>query len=270
MGLSAVILITALVLACGTSGGVRTNMTPGTYTATVRGYGGLFDVNVEVSRNRIERISFGAHNETPGVGCPAFTIIPEQIIQHQSLGVDRVAGATVTSVVIIDGVAQCVTQAGGDPAVFFANRVPPRRARRNVEMRADVIVVGGGGAGVVAAVEVIQNGGSVILIEKMPMLGGNTAICLGGMSGPSPDTSRRVNTNDRLLRIVEEALNHPPFNEEFRQLQAEVRTEFDAYRRSGATYIFATGNFFALQTLIGGDGRGIVSLVRTMGNNIVD
>ena len=272
VGFVGILLTAGLVLvACGTPGRVRgVNMTPGTYTATVRGYGGLFDVTVELSRNAIRNITVDEHFETPGVGDAAFARIPAQIVRYQSLAVDTVAGATITSVVIIDAVRQTIEQAGGDPAVFFANRVPPRRARRDIQMRADVIIVGGGGAGVVAAMEVINNGGSVILVEKMPMIGGNTAISLGAISGPSPDPARRVNTNDLLLRIVEDAINHPPFNEEFRQLQNEVRAEFEAYRRAGSTYIFDTGNFFALQTLIGGDGYGRVDLVRTMGNNIVD
>lgn len=270
-GVFVMILTVALVfLGCGNLGRARQNMQAGIYTATVRGYGGLFDVTVEVSRNAIVSITIDEHFETRGVGCAAIQRIPEQIVRYQSLAVDMVAGETVTSAVIIDAVAQCIAQAGGDVRAFFANAVPPRRPRGDVEMRADVIVIGGGGAGVVAAVEVIQNGGSVILVEKMPMLGGNTAISLGALSGPSPYTAKRINTNAQLLSIVEDALNHPAFNEEFRQLQNEVREEFEAYRRSGATYIFDTGNFFALQTLIGGDGKGRVDLVRTMGNNIVD
>ncbi|MGE5552491.1 MAG: flavocytochrome c [Betaproteobacteria bacterium] len=52
---------------------------------------------------------------------------------------------------------------------------------------ADVIVVGGGGAGLAAAVEAAGNGASVILLEKMPMLGGNTIRSGGGYNCVDPD-----------------------------------------------------------------------------------
>ena len=135
LGFSALIVIAALILACGTSGRVRTTMNPGTYTATVRGYGGIFDVSVEVSNNAILGINIGQHFETGGIYEVAFERIPEQIIRYQSLAVDRVAGATVSSMALLQAVSQAVELAGGDPAAFFANRVPPRRARRAVEMR---------------------------------------------------------------------------------------------------------------------------------------
>ena len=38
----------------------------------------------------------------------------------------------------------------------------------------DVVVIGGGGAGLAAAVTAAENGAKVTLLEKMPMLGGNT------------------------------------------------------------------------------------------------
>lgn len=46
-------------------------------------------------------------------------------------------------------------------------------------LSADVVVVGGGGAGLAAAVSAAENGASVILIEKMPFLGGNTTLSTG-------------------------------------------------------------------------------------------
>lgn len=38
----------------------------------------------------------------------------------------------------------------------------------------DIVVIGGGGAGLSAAVTAAENGAKVVLLEKMPMLGGNT------------------------------------------------------------------------------------------------
>jgi fumarate reductase flavoprotein subunit len=47
---------------------------------------------------------------------------------------------------------------------------------------ADVVIIGGGGAGLSAAVEAAENGATVILVEKMPMVGGNTNYATGGMN----------------------------------------------------------------------------------------
>ena len=44
----------------------------------------------------------------------------------------------------------------------------------------DVVVVGLGGAGCAACIEAFDNGAKVIGLEKMPVAGGNTAVCVGG------------------------------------------------------------------------------------------
>lgn len=50
---------------------------------------------------------------------------------------------------------------------------------------ADVIVLGAGGAGMAAAITAKQNGASVIVLEKMPMVGGNTLISGAEMAAPN-------------------------------------------------------------------------------------
>ncbi len=49
----------------------------------------------------------------------------------------------------------------------------------------DVIVVGAGGAGLSAAIKAAENGSSVVVLEKMAMIGGNTMISGGELAAPN-------------------------------------------------------------------------------------
>lgn len=61
---------------------------------------------------------------------------------------------------------------------------------------ADVVVVGGGGAGLSAAIEAAENDASVILLEKMPSLGGSTLISGGIIYGAETPTQERAGIED--------------------------------------------------------------------------
>lgn len=54
----------------------------------------------------------------------------------------------------------------------------------------DVVVIGSGGAGFVAALNAMQNGRNVILLEKMPISGGNSQLAAGGMNVPGTEYQR--------------------------------------------------------------------------------
>ena len=49
-------------------------------------------------------------------------------------------------------------------------------------IQSDVVVIGAGGAGLVAAIEAYDAGAGVVIIEKMPVAGGNTSRATGGMN----------------------------------------------------------------------------------------
>ena len=64
-----------------------------------------------------------SHNETPGVSDLAISDIPANIVEHQSLGVDAIAGATYSSKGILEAVANALEQAGADIEALKAKEV---------------------------------------------------------------------------------------------------------------------------------------------------
>lgn len=173
--------VLALCLAGCAKGG---SYTAGTYTASAKGMGGDVNVSVTFSKSAITKIEIGAHNETPGISDTPIKEIPAQIIKTQSLAVDTVSGATFTSKAILEAVANTVEQAGGDVAALQSKKAKVK-AGKAVKKTTDVVVIGGGGAGLTAAVEAATNGAKVILIEKMPILGGNTLLSYAELACPN-------------------------------------------------------------------------------------
>lgn len=51
----------------------------------------------------------------------------------------------------------------------------------------DVLVLGFGGAGAAAAIEAKKKGADVLILEKMPQPGGNTAVSAGGFMCPDDE-----------------------------------------------------------------------------------
>lgn len=152
---------------------------PGTYTAISDGRNGDITVEVTFGSDKIEAVKVVSHTETEGIGTNATDTLPEKIVEKQSLGIDAVAGATITSDAIIEAVADCVKQAGGDPEALKNAEAEASEPTEEKTMETDLVVVGGGGAGMVAAIRARELGLDVILLEKMPFMGGALSISGG-------------------------------------------------------------------------------------------
>ncbi|MDO4484662.1 MAG: FAD-dependent oxidoreductase [Clostridia bacterium] len=158
-------------------------MTPGTYEAEANGIGGPVKVAVTVSDAGIENVEIVSHSETAGISDPAINNIPAAIVAGQTLAVDTVAGATVTSNAILSAVEQALAQAGADIDALKVKEETEAAPGETIEVTADVVVIGAGGAGVAAAIEAADAGARVVLLEKMGAIGGTTTTSQGLVGG---------------------------------------------------------------------------------------
>ncbi len=153
----------------------------GTYTAVAKGHNGDIKVEVVFDSASIVSVKVLEHQESAGISDVPIQRIPEEVVEGQTLAVDAVSGATVTSNAILAAIEDCVKQAGGDVEALKAN-INNDSAQKDIELTTDVVVVGAGGAGLAAAASAHQNGAKVIVLEKLASVGGSTALSGGGIS----------------------------------------------------------------------------------------
>lgn len=152
----------------------------GTYTAEAQGMNGAVKVEVVFTSDKIETVTVTDHSETAGISDPAIERIPAAITDHQSLGVDTVAGATITSKAILAAVEDCATQAGADIEALKQPVAGNDEAKTEEARTADMVIVGSGISGLAAAISAAESGvEKVVVLEKMATTGGTTAIAGG-------------------------------------------------------------------------------------------
>lgn len=202
----------------------NTSMKPGSYEVSIFGHNATILMKVTMEEHRIAGIEVLQQAETQGIGDTAFTTLIPAIVEGQSLNVDMVTGATVTSTAIISGVTEAIRMAGGNPDDFQKTVKEDNTPGQTLEKKADVVVIGSGAAGIAAALEAKRAGASVLVLEKLPHVGGNTYICGGivygtgskiqakyGLEGDSVDALAKYwmdraegNANADLVRFVAE------------------------------------------------------------------
>ena len=87
--------------------------TPGTYTATAQGMESAVTVTMTFDETSITDVVIDVSGETEGLGAAAGDALKEQILSTQSLEIDGVAGASVTSNAVKEAAIDCIRQAGG-------------------------------------------------------------------------------------------------------------------------------------------------------------
>lgn len=250
--------------ATGSAGGA--GYRPGTYAATATGRNGNVEVTVTLSESAIERVEVGKNFETIGVGQRAIERIPDLIVERQSVAIDAVSGATLTSQAVCNAVIDCVEQSGGD-VKSLEKAAEGENAPQSAERSVDVVVVGGGGTGCRAAIAAAEAGATVIIVEKADYFGGNTCVSGGIYNAADPEGQKSIEMTDSLRSVVEDALSEETADEGHARLKEAVRTDWEAYLASGEGGLFDSPSWHALQTYNGGDKIGDVDLVLTLTTN---
>lgn len=242
--------------------------TPGTYTGTGFGRNGLMTVETTFDENSIVSIEIVSHFESPGVW-PILDVVPNAIVEHQSLSVDFVAGATMASFGIILAVTEALEEAGGNPQDF---RTPIERPEESAQtFEADVIIVGAGGAGLAAGVSAHQQGASVIIVERLGYAGGSTVFSGGAFNAANPVAQAEITMTASNIASIEALLDDEPHDEFEAELQAIVREQFDAHMAGDyAEGLFDSMELHMLQTHTAADRVPVPSLVRVFAEGALE
>ena len=121
-----------------------------TETGTAQGFGGEVRVTLTVEDGVITAASASGENETLNIGSAAVEQLPGKMMEHNSVAVDGVAGATITSGALLSAAQSALTAMGLAPSDLKATDSQAEAAPAE-PVTADVVVVGGGGAGIAAA-----------------------------------------------------------------------------------------------------------------------
>ena len=244
----------------------------GTFEGKAYGNNGWLTVEVNIKDNKITDIKTPGQRETKYLGDTAIREIGKDVLQYQTLNVDNIAGATVTSTALKTAIAQAIEKAGGDIAAF--QKPVPEKIKKVAGITkgsADLIIVGAGGAGLSAAVTAKDLGvKNVLVLEKMPVVGGNTLRCASAFNAADPDRQKALPMTETLKDAVVKAISEKPVSEEHAKLMADVKAKYEAYLKSGSKTLFDCPEWHALQTYNGGDKVGQIPLIRQYSNNVLD
>ena len=169
------LLSAAALLAAGTLS-ASVFAAPTTVEGTGVGKHGDITVAVTFDAGKIQDIKIVKNAENPILAKKVFTDLKDQVVALSSTDVDLISGATFSAKGFIDAVNDAAKKAG--VTLAKADKKALKKAARELPKTSnyDVVVIGAGGAGFSAAITARNAGANVVLLEKMPAVGGNSLI----------------------------------------------------------------------------------------------
>ena len=167
-------------------------------TAEGTGVGKHGDVTVSVTFDggKITDIKVVKEQENKVLARGVYTDLKDQVIATNSADLDVISGATFTSKGFLDAVKDAAKKAG--VTLSKADKKAIKKVAKDLPKNSsyDVVVVGAGGAGFSAAIEAKNAGANVVLLEKMPAVGGNSLISGAEMNAAKNWVQPKLGIND--------------------------------------------------------------------------
>ncbi|QEM80465.1 flavocytochrome c [Halomonas binhaiensis] len=193
----------------------------GVYQEKVEAEALKLKINVTLDTDRITDISLVPDDTLDVDFTTTFESLRTRMLVANSPHVDAISGATTQSEALKKAVSRAMTtsskehviEEGGNPAA---------------PQDFDVVIIGSGGAGLAAAIQAHDDGARVVIIEKMPTIGGNTIKASVGMNAAETRFQRQKGIEDSKELFYEETLrggkfkNNPALLREFVELAPEA------------------------------------------------
>jgi len=198
------------------------------YTGTGKGF--VADIKVTVTLTddgSIADVVIDEVSDTPGVCDLAVEKIPAMMKELNSINVDTVAGATFTSKGILEAVKNALESNGVDTTALMEKKEVTVEKAADETLEADVVVIGAGGAGLAAAISAEQNGAKVIVVEKMPKVGGNTILAGGAVNAVEDRSEFAIKQNDSVYWHYTQTLSGGDFQGDPELVMTLVENAYD-------------------------------------------
>ena len=270
--LASLLLAGAMFLtACGGSasstsaaGGVS-----GSFTGTAKGMGEV-SVTLTLTDNVITDCTAKGDEETSGIGSVVIEQFPGEVVEGNTINLDSISGATITSNAFVEAAKAALTEAGLNPDDYMA-KADKTANGETVSYDADVVVIGAGGAGMTAAMTAADAGQKVVILESQAMVGGNSARATGGMNA-AKTVYQDENEFDQAAGVektLATASEKYADNETITALAKTVSEQWAAYQANPTGY-FDSVELMELDTMVGGKGINNPELVKTLCEGTAD
>ena len=265
--ISLVLACMMLLSACGGSAPAATTEAAApaaaSYTGTAQGMGGEVSVTLTIENGVITDCVATGDKETDGIGSVVIAQFPAQVVEGNTINLDAVSGATITSNAFIEAAEAALTAAGLNPDDYMTKVAAA--AAGDVTKEADVVIVGAGGAGMTAAMTASDAGKSVIILESQAMVGGNSVRSTGGMNAAKTvyQDENEFGEGAGVEKMLKSAADNYADNEFITSLAATVAQQWADYQANPVGY-FDSVELMELDTMVGGKGINNPELVKTL------